>query len=448
MATGTGPAGAQDFYGLDPTGRDNFGPGVAYSQIDSALLIYQEAGGRVGAIEPTGSLVVHGAKGQELTLTGTADAVSGATPNGAVPSDRTQAFVTPLKAAGSSVTVTSASGGSTVIQLPPTPGQIATAALGRQYTSAPNTTPMDKGFRDHRIALSAAWLQPWAFFSEAGIGAGYSREEDYQSITVDGRLARSLNGDNTTVSLDVDGEFDSSFPFGGIPTPLAAMNAQFKPVTSRDKTQIGFVLGLTQVVSRHWLMSLNYSFDDQKGYQTDPYRVISVVDPNTGEPTDTLYESRPEQRRSHSVFWENKLAFGRAFTDVSARYFTDSWGISSGTVEASEHVNIGKSWYIEPNGRFYHQTAASFYHSFLIGGATLPDYASSDMRLGRFDAVTYGIKIGFRLSGRSELSIRGDYYRQMGNGHPSDAVGQLQQQNLFPGVKAMIVQIAYQWKFH
>ena len=46
---------AQDFYGLDHTGRDNFGPGIAYSEFDSALLIYQEAGGRVQAIEPTGS---------------------------------------------------------------------------------------------------------------------------------------------------------------------------------------------------------------------------------------------------------------------------------------------------------------------------------------------------------------------------------------------------------
>jgi hypothetical protein len=439
---------AQDFYGLDKSGRDNFGPGIAYSEFDSALLIYQEAGGRVQAIEPTANLAVHGARGQQLTLGAIADAVSGATPNGAVPSDHAQSFVTPLKAAGSSTTVTSASGGSTVIQLPPTPGQIATAALGRQYTTAPNTLPMDKGFRDHRAALSAGWSQPLGWVSEVGGSLGYSRESDYQSITANARAAQNFNGDNTTISLDLNGEFDSSFPFGGVPTPLSTMNAQFKPVTTRHKTQLGFVLGLTEVVTRNWLMSLNYAYDSQKGYETDPYRMISVVDPTSGEPASTLYESRPEQRQTQSVFWENKLAVGPTVTDLSFRYFKDNWGISSQTVEASERINLARAWYVEPNLRFYHQTAANFYQAYLVSNAALPAYASSDTRLSRFDALTYGMKIGFRLSGRSELYLRGDYYTQTGDGHPASAIGQLRSQDLFAGTKAAIVQVGYQWKFH
>jgi hypothetical protein len=439
---------AQDFYGLDKSGRDNFGPGIAYSEFDSALLIYQEAGGRVEAIEPTANLAVHGARGQQLTLGAIADAVSGATPNGAVPSDRTQTFVTPLKAAGSSTTVTSASGGSTVIQLPPTPGQIASAALGRQYTTAPNTLPVDKGFHDNRAALSAGWSQPLGWVSEVGGGLGYSRESDYQSIIANARAAQNFNGDNTTISLDLNGEFDSSFPFGGVPTPLAAMNAQFKPVTTRHKTQLGFVLGVTEVVTRNWLMSFNYAYDSQKGYETDPYRVISLVDPTSGEPVSTLYESRPEQRQTQSVFWENKLAVGPTVTDLSFRYFKDNWGISSQTVEASERINLARAWYVEPNVRFYHQTAANFYQAYLVSNAALPAYASSDTRLSRFDALTYGMKIGFRLSGRSELYLRGDYYTQTGDGHPASAIGQLRSQDLFAGTKAAIVQVGYQWKFH
>ena len=38
---------AQDFYGLNKNHDDNFGPGIAYYQLDAALLVYQEAGGRV-----------------------------------------------------------------------------------------------------------------------------------------------------------------------------------------------------------------------------------------------------------------------------------------------------------------------------------------------------------------------------------------------------------------
>jgi hypothetical protein len=98
--------------------------------------------------------------------------------------------------------------------------------------------------------------------------------------------------------------------------------------------------------------------------------------------------------------------------------------------------------------RYYHQSAANFYHAFLAGNAALPAFASSDTRLGRFDALTYGMKIGFRMSGRTELYLRGDYYNQMGDNRPTDAIGQLRNQNLFAGTKATIVQMGLQWKFH
>lgn len=441
-------ASAQDFYGLDRKGRDNFGPGVAYSEIDSALLVYQEAGSRVQAIEPSASLTVHGPLGQQLSLGAVADAVSGATPNGAVPSNLPQTFVTPLRPVGSTATVTSASGGSTVIQLPPTPGQIAVAALGRQYIVTPNTLPVDKGFHDHRAQVSAGWSQPIGGISEVGGSIAYSREQDYQAITLGGHISQNFNADNTTLSLDLNGEFDSSFPFGGIPTPLSVMNAQFKPVDNRDKTQLGFVLGLTQVVTRNWLTSLNYAYDSQKGYETDPYRVISLVDPGSGEPINSLYEGRPDKRQTQSVYWENKLMFGPLLTEVSLRYFHDSWGISSETAELSERISLGRAWYIEPNGRLYHQTAANFYYPYLVNGTSLPAYASSDSRLSRFDAVTYGLTLGMHISGRTELYLRGAYYTQMGQHHPAKAIGQLRDQNLFQGANASIIEAGLQWKFH
>ena len=441
-------AAGQDFYGLDKGNNDNFGPGIAYSQLDAALLVYQEAGGRVQAIEPTGSLSVHGSRGQVLSIEGVADAVSGATPNGAVPSSQAQNFVTPLKASGSTTTVTSASGGSTVIQLPPTPGQVATAALGRQYTVPANTLPMDRGFHDHRAALTLGWSQPVGNITEIGASGGFSTEEDYQAITTSAHVSQNFNSDNTTVMLAVNGEFDTSSPFGGIPTALTAMSGQWKSPSSRQKTQVGLVLGVTQVLTRNWLTLLNYSYDKQNGYETDPYRVISVVDPTSGLPTSTLYESRPGARQTQSVYWENKIEFGPALTDISMRYFKDDWGVTSKTVEASERLNLSRYWYVEPNIRWYQQSAANFYHSYLVGNQPLPAFASSDARLGRFHALTYGAKIGFRLSGRSEIYVRGEYYAQAGTDHPSDAIGQLRQQDLFPETKAVYGFLGYQWKFH
>jgi len=443
-----GEAGAQSYGPDGSAGNDNFGPGIAYTQLDAALLVYQESNGRVGAVEPTMDLSVHGADGRALTLGAVADAVSGATPNGAVPSDLPQNFVTPLKPVGSTATVTGASGGSTIIHLPPTPGQIATAALGRQYTVAPNTLPVDKGFHDRRGAVNFGWSQPVGSITDMGISAGFSRETDYQAITTSVHADQTFNAGNTTLSLTLNGELDSSFPFGGIPTPLTQMNAQFKSPTSRDKTQTGFVLGWTELVTRRWLMGLNYALDSQSGYQNDPYRIISVVDPQSGEPVQSLYESRPEHRLSQSLFWDNKFDWGSSVTELSLRYYADSWGVRSTTAELDHRFNLASWVYLEPSVRWYDQKAADFFRYYLVGGQAIPAYASSDTRLGAFHALTYGAKIGFSLSKRSEIYLKAEYYGQYGNGHPANAIGQLRQQNLFPGTTAGLVFMGYSWDFH
>jgi hypothetical protein len=441
---------AQDAYGYGygyDSRNDNFGPGFAYTELNSALLVYQESGSRVGAIEPTLDLSINGADGRQLQIGMVADAVSGATPNGAVPS-QTQDFLTPIKVQGSSATVTSASGGSTIVHLPPTPGQLAAASLGRQYTVAANTLPVDQGFRDHRGALTFGWTQPLGSITGIGFGGGYSRESDYSSITGNTHIDQTFNAGNTTLSLNLNTELDSSFPFGGIPQPMTVMNAQWKTPTSRGKTQVGFVAGLTEVMSRRWLMQLNYAFDQQSGYQNDPYRIISAVDASSGLPLRSLYENRPGNRQSHSIYWDNRFDLDPAITDLSLRYFTDSWGITSETADLSERLNLGSNYYIEPSARWYKQTAATFFHNYLVDGTTLPTYATSDTRLGAFTATTFAVKLGFILSKRTELYLRAEYYQQSGNGHPADAIGQLKQQNLFAGTKASVAFIGYKWDFH
>ncbi len=407
-------------------GTDNYDP---FSQLDGGLLFYQEKGGRVRAVEPQASFTAHGSNGQTLSFGLVVDSVTGATPNGAVPSDLPQDFVTPIKVTGSTTTMTTASGGSKIIQLPPTPGQIAQAALGRQYTVPANTLPVDKGFHDKRYAGTIGWTTPLGSTLDVfGVSLGYSSEYDYSAFTGNARIAKDFNSHNTTLSLAVNFEDDTSSPYGGVPTPLTSMNAQWKSPASRGRTQTDIVGGLTEVLSRRWLLQLNYSYGISNGYQNDPYRIISVVDPVSGEPVNSLYEGRPNTRNRQSVYIDNKFDFGPAITDLSFRYYTDSWGIRSETAELSNRFAITNALYIEPNVRWYSQTAANFYHYYLVDGAPTPQYASSDWRLGKFTGLTYGAKLGLKLSDNAELYLRGQYYKQSGTSHPADAIGQLQNQ--------------------
>lgn len=441
---GGGSAGAQE---LPPA--DSINPVVQTSkELDSSILFYQEAQGRVRAVEPATQYTARGPDGQNLSIGFIADSVTGATPNGAVPSDQVQNFVTPLKAPkGSSVTVTSASGGSTVIQLPPTPGQIAAAALGRQYTIQPGQLPVDKGFHDLRLAGNIGYSEPLGAISLVGVGASYSIEHDYRSFSLSTNVAQNFNLNDTTTSLALNYENDSSFPYGGVPAPLTAMNAQWKPISAKERQRLDAVAGLTQVMTRNWLVQINYSYGLSQGYQNDPYMIVSVVDPVTGEPNQYLYENRPRSRQLQSIYADSKLDLGPTVTDISARYYTDSWGIRGITGEIAERVNLARWLYVEPDARWYRQTAASFFDNFLLSGQALPQYASADWRLGQFTGMTYGAKIGFALTPKFEIYLRGEYYQQTGNGHPSNAVGQLKQQNLFGGVDAAYALFGFSWNF-
>ena len=86
-----------------------------------------------------------------------------------------------------------------------------------------------------------------------------------------------------------------------------------------SKTVASLVVGVTQVMNRYWLAQLNYSVGTTNGYQTDPYRILSVVDPISGAPLQYLYEGRPGSRIRQSLYFANKLAIGPTFADVSAR---------------------------------------------------------------------------------------------------------------------------------
>jgi hypothetical protein len=48
---------------------------------------------------------------------------------------------------------------------------------------------------------------------------------------------------------------------------------------------------------------LSYSYSDEHGYQSDPYKLVSIVDPVSGQPAEQLYESRPDSRRKQSLFF-------------------------------------------------------------------------------------------------------------------------------------------------
>jgi hypothetical protein len=395
---------------------------------DSTLLYYGESDDRVQDVSAAVSALRDFGDERKLSATLTADTLTGASASGAIALNRPQTFTSP---SGRAV-----------------------------YTTAPGDVPLDDTFLDTRFALNASWSQPLARLYTFSAGASFSTEYDYTHLGANLSLARDFNKRNTTLSAGVAWSQDDVDPVGGRPIPLSQMldvgNGANKRNGGESKDVLDLLLGFTQVLNRTTVLRVNYSYSDSSGYLNDPYKLLSVVDPLTGDtlvrtpigqgPDGVyLFESRPDKRTKQSLYAEVKHAFGTPVMHFAYRYMTDDWGIDSNTAEVRVRWPLGDG-YIEPQLRYYTQSAADFYRASLVGGAALPRYASADFRLGDFDATTLGIKYGHGTAGGNEWSIRAEYYQQNGSVPREQIIGNQANREQYPDLSAVIVQFGYRFR--
>lgn len=399
------------------------------TEVHTGLLGYTEPG-RVSALELVGDARHEFGDGKAASFRFVYDVLSGSSANGGVPARAAQTFTSPS---------------------------------GRgSYVTEAGATPLDGSFRDTRFAGSAGVTLPWGRLTSGALGIYASSEHDYTSLGANASLTREFNRKNTTVTLRAARFEDTVNPEGGAPAPLSAMlpatggggDDKLGPDKDDDddegdglgKSVTDLGLSVTQVLDRSTLLSLNYTNSRVDGYQTDPYKLLTVVDPATGAPRATnayLFESRPDSRLKHAVAAELLRHLGRDVMTLSYRYFDDDWGVTSHTGELNYRLNFASKQYLQPNVRWYHQAAADFYRRWLVDGEAAPQYATADYRLGDMTAMTYGLKYGRTLRSGNELSLRVEYYAQAGESHPAGAFGDLRDFDLFPTVDAWIVNVGY-----
>jgi hypothetical protein len=204
---------------------------------------------------------------------------------------------------------------------------------------------------------------------------------------------------------------------------------------------------------------LNYSYSDASGYLTDPYKILSVVDPVTGELiTRTpapgaigpggvyLFESRPDARRKQGLWAEMRHDFSGKVLQVGYRYSTDDWQVDSHTLEAHLRWPLSESNYLEPHLRYYTQSAASFYRYSLPGGEPLPQFATADARLADMDAFTAGLKFGHLLPQGNEWNARLEFYHQTSKPPAEQLIGNQVGNLQMPDFDALILQFSYHFK--
>jgi hypothetical protein len=288
--------------------------------IDSAVLYYAEDNDRVQAIEPVINARRDLGDEEALSFKFVLDSLTGASATGAVPSTKVQTFTRP-------------SGKGT-------------------YKVAPNETPLDDTFKDTRLALSSTWEKPINRNNRGSYGFNASQEYDFTSIGANAVWQTDTNQKNTTWSYGFNLEFDEIDPVGNVPEPLTSMEDQNKGSATESREIYELIFGVTQVIDRSSLFQVNLTLSEASGYLTDPYKLVSVVDNDSGQPVDQLFENRPDSRSRQGLYGKYKKSF--ANDDVltaSYRYMTDDWGVDSQTFDINYRFKFGSGYYVQPRFR-------------------------------------------------------------------------------------------------
>jgi hypothetical protein len=385
----------------------------AGNQLDVTTLYYGEQG-RTQVFEPVVRATRLFGDGQSLFGQIGIDVITGASPTGALPSGVVQ-------------THTSASG--RLIRTPA--GEIPTLS-----------------FQDHRVGLDGGWQRPLGRFVTSTLGVHASREKDYQSLGVSGKLSYQFLDRLFTLDLGGGVNDDSVFPVGGTPPGLS--DGTLVSHASNSKRVSDVLVGLSRVVTRRWLLALDASRTFENGYLTEPYKVISLMDPVTGYPVGQLTDQRPESRARSSLLLSSVYHFSQDVLHSSYRYYDDTWGVRSNTIDLKYRHDFEEDGeYFEPHLRLYRQSAADFFVPGLVAGATLPAFATSDYRLGELTTITAGATLSFRFGDFDSglWTVRAEYIRQAGNSSPPGAIGVERGFDLSPPINTFTAVIGYSFDY-
>jgi uncharacterized protein DUF3570 len=246
-----------------------------------------------------------------------------------------------------------------------------------------------------------------------GLSVLRSNEPDYVSSTAGATVAHEVFDGLTTVSL---GYSQSRADVGKAHTDF-----------SDHANRYQYKAGVSQVVTKSLLMSLNYEAILEDGYLQSPYRSARLLGLS-------VPESYPRTRDSYAVAFgavkgldssEGRL---RSSGYLRYRYFWDSWSIRAQTVELGYATRLDERWLVEPRFRHYKQSAASFYADDFT---TQMVFMARDRELSDFSNNALGVRASYPLFSnrfnlsRASLNLDYEFIRYKYNNFTDVRTGQL-----------------------
>ncbi|MBI3899563.1 MAG: DUF3570 domain-containing protein [Gammaproteobacteria bacterium] len=224
-----------------------------------------------------------------------------------------------------------------------------------------------------------------------------SDEPDYTASTFGVNVAHEIFDGLTTVNLGYTAGSDE----------VGKVQTDFKD----DINRYQYRLGISQVMSKTLLMSLDYEGILEDGYLNSPYRAARLQGLLVPERYPGTRDSYAVALRAMKGLLNDQGSLDSSLR-LEYRYFWDTWQIKAHTLELGYQRRLGSRWTIEPRYRYYHQSAASFYSDNFPSEMT---YMARDKELSSFSSHSLGIKASYKWSEHSyrrvTLNAAHDYVR-------------------------------------
>ena len=210
-----------------------------------------------------------------------------------------------------------------------------------------------------------------------------SEESDFDAETVSFSVSQDMFGDLTTVTL--------TYALGDDLVRRSDDDTFERPL---DRQIYG--VGITQILTKKLISSLNIETVTEEGYLNNPYRSVRYFD--LGSATGYSFESElyPNTRTSNAVGLRLRYFLPyRAAVEGEYRFFTDTWDIDGHTVSLS-YIHPWKDFTFTGKFRYHDQTGAHFYRD-LFPGPQATNFRGRDKELSALTSYTVKLQAAYEF---------------------------------------------------
>ncbi len=210
-----------------------------------------------------------------------------------------------------------------------------------------------------------------------------SVESDFDAKSYSLSVSQDMFGDLTTLTLSY-----------GLGDDLVRKSDDATFERPLDRQIYG--VGLTQILTKNLISSLNVETVTEEGFLNNPYRVVRYADPLSALGYSFEPELYPNTRTTTAIGLRARYFLPyRAAIEGEFRWFTDTWDIEAVTAAVS-YIHPWGDWTFTGKLRWHDQTAAHFYRD-IFARSEETNFRGRDKELSPLTSYTLKMQAAYEF---------------------------------------------------